>query len=222
MRPIIPLAPALALLLVAGAARGEIVISELMYNPASDEGTPNDVEWIEIFNAGQTPVEIGRWYFEDEDGKTGPLPPGLIIKPAQAIVLIPDDQTPEDFRAAWGRNIAVYALSGWNRGGMGGLANTASATNEVLQLKDEAGNLKDQVNYQTGAEGWPASTQGPSIFLLPGHISTGDNDLGKHWAHSEAGKLGATRNTVTPDYDGSDTGSPGVVVTQVETAESRE
>src|SRR4029079_2213258 len=43
------------------------VISELMYNPASDETSPGIGEWIEVVNAGNAATDISGWLFDDED-----------------------------------------------------------------------------------------------------------------------------------------------------------
>ena len=53
------------------AAPPSIVITEIMYNPASDETEPGVGEWIEIVNAGTSAVDLGGWVFDDEDGATG-------------------------------------------------------------------------------------------------------------------------------------------------------
>ncbi|MCH1922686.1 lamin tail domain-containing protein, partial [Shewanella sp. A3A] len=40
-----------------------IVINELCYNPPGVTPTSADKEWIELFNRGTTPVNLGGWRF---------------------------------------------------------------------------------------------------------------------------------------------------------------
>ena len=61
-------AAAVAMIGIAGVASGDVIISEIMYNPDSSEALPNDVEWIEIYNTGGTSVDLTGWAIQDEDG----------------------------------------------------------------------------------------------------------------------------------------------------------
>jgi len=211
---------------LASTAQGQVVISEIMYNPDSYEGgvganaPPNQTEWIEFYNAGEEAVSIAGWYLQDEDGQTVSLPEGAAIAPGEAIVLIPGTQDVEHFRAAWETDEAsgfqVFALAGWAVGDdpLSNLANGPSATNEVLTLRDAEGEVMDEVNYDDEGD-WPTdSPDGASITLRPDMLDDDANDNGSAWARSEAGELGARTNTKTDDYNGEDTGSPGVVVAE--------
>ena len=62
-----------------------VIISEIMYNPNSNEGSSPDyinlVEWVEIYNNGDTTVDITGWGLMDEDPSgdwlaAGPIPAG--------------------------------------------------------------------------------------------------------------------------------------------------
>jgi len=195
---------------------GPIVISEIMYNPDSYEHrTDNQVEWIEIFNPTDTAVDLGGWHLADEDGRTEALPEGTVIKPGEAVVLIPGLQTVTDFQAAWGEGFAVYPLNNWTgnqRGTLRGLANAPSNENEVLTLRRQDGKISDRVNYDDGGD-WPKdSPPGPGIYLKPGSLGYIANDDGKNWQRGTLDKDGGRKNTKTADYDGDDIGSPGRVV----------
>ncbi len=204
----------LVLVTVAAAVRGEVLITEIMYNPNSNERYPNHVEWVEIYNSGEDPVDISGYYLEDEDGKTQGLPAGLALPPGRALVLAPDGMTVEGFRAAWGEDVPVVIMKGWLRPGLHGLANDPSPTNEVLTLKNGAGEVVDEVNFDDEGD-WPSDRpDGPSIYLLPGKLTTKENDDGRNWARSEAGRHGARLNTRTGVFDGQDVGSPGYVETR--------
>lgn len=196
----------------AGPARGDVLICEIMYNPASDESSPNDVEWVEIVNTGMAEVNLAGWRLADEDAATGPLAEGVALAPGAVLVLIPDTLTEADFQEAWGAEVRVARLSNWGRPNQFNLANRPDAVNELLTLQRADGSEADAVNYEA-AEPWPpARPDGPSIYLLPGHFSVAANDAGSAWARSTVGRHDARANRRTAIFDGEDIGSPGAVV----------
>jgi hypothetical protein len=192
-------------------APGAIVITEIMYNPDSDESLPNDVEWVEILNLSDETILLDGWYLEDEDGATASFSGGATLDPGQTAVLIPDDQSAADFESAWGAGINVYTLAGWGSSGLSGLDNDPSAINEVLALLDDDGQVIDEVNFDDES-GWPSDDpDGPSIYLLPGFQDAVSDDSGANWARSVDGVAGAYLNVATSEFDGLDVGSPGFV-----------
>jgi len=206
---------------IAGPAAGQVIISEIMYNPDSNEGgvgstDPCQTEWLEIYNAGDEAVSLAGWYLQDEDGRTEAMPDNTVIEPGQAIVLIPGAQSVTDFRAAWGRGFTVIKLDGWTvgNGTLDNLSNGPSDTNEVLTLVNADDEVVDEVNYDD-EEGWPSdSPDGASIVLIPDELSAEGNDEGASWTRSTEGQLGARANRQTDEYDGEDVGSPGTVATE--------
>jgi hypothetical protein len=207
------LAGLVVILASAGIACAEVIISEIMFNPASKEDPKgNIVEWVEIYNAGDKAVDISGWFLQDEDGKTVPLPRNTTIKAGQAVVLVPAGMTEEKFRAAWGEGFDIYPLGGWTKGGMNGLANNPSETNEKLSLRMPDGKVADDAHYRIDGD-WPKPPKpaGGSLILKPDSLNSKANDNGKNWVYAEAGKLGAKNNTKTEEFNGKDVGSPGVV-----------
>ena len=203
----------------ASPAFGQVIITEIMYNPDSYEGgigpddPPNQTEWVEIYNAGKQTVSLEGWHLKDEDGKTVGLPASAKIEPGEAIVLIPGVQSVTDFRAAWGKGFQVFKLDGWAKGDnpLSNLANSPSDTNEVLCLCNKKGEVIDEVNYDDEGD-WPSdSPDGPSIALKPDALDPTKNDDGKNWVRSEKGKLGADNAKATEEYSAQDVGSPGKV-----------
>jgi hypothetical protein len=72
MRPvfIIVFAAVLQFTVTSSSLRGDVIISEIMYNPSSKESFNPDenlVEWIEIYNSGDSPVDITGWFLQDEE-----------------------------------------------------------------------------------------------------------------------------------------------------------
>lgn len=192
-----------------------ILITEIMYNPDSPEGSegiPAVTEWVEIYNSADRPANLSGCYLQDEDGATAPFPRGAILKPKQVLILVPGETNPAEFKAAWGKDLLVLPLQNWNRTGIGGLANSPDEQNEWLVLRDRAGNILDEVNYDDEGD-WPSdSPDGPSIYLLPGKIDSLANDDGKNWARSTPEKHGAKQVTPTANFTGEDIGSPGIVL----------
>lgn len=223
MRKIVLIAFAAAVMLVvSGPVSGQVLISEIMYNPDSYEGgigkgaDLNQSEWVELYNAGDEAVSLAGFYLQDEDGRTAPLPGSAKIEPGQAIVLIPGTQAVGDFRKAWGKGFEVYPLDGWATGKdpLSNLANSPSSSNEVLTLRDAEGEVVDEVNYDDEGD-WPSdSPDGPSISLNPNALDAKKNDAGSNWSRSEKGKHGARHAKETDEYSKDDVGSPGKVATE--------
>ncbi len=204
--------------LSAASAHGAVMITEIMYNSAGDStwgdgaGSPNCTEWVELYNSGPAVVDISGWKLDDEDATNwGPIPAGSVLQPGEVAILC--DVTQEaDFRSFWGvpSGLKVFQVT-W-----AALANSASATNEVLVLLDAANTEMDKANYEAGTNGWPASTDGRSIYLKD--ISL-DNNVGANWGLSAPGVDGAWSPAATVGkFRGTDgglsgnVGSPGYVV----------
>lgn len=86
-----------------------IVITEIMYNPASDEGK-GQPEWVEIANLGAVAVEISDWRLDDEDSlpfdQWGPF--SCVLAPGGVAVLVNATAVDEaQFRAAWDAAVAA-------------------------------------------------------------------------------------------------------------------
>ncbi len=211
----------LALGILTSPAHGQVLISEIMYNPASKEGHsgnesspahPTKVEWVELYNAGDEPVDLAGCMLKDEDGQTQAIPQGVTIKPGEAVVLIPGKQTVTGFREAWGNGFTVIPLDGWERPGLSNLANNPSEDNEQLTFCNADGEVLDAVNYDDESP-WPSDEpHGPSIVLQPGHFSAEGNDAGDAWASAVEGQLGARFAKRTDDFRDDDLGSPGTVI----------
>ncbi len=214
---------ALFCVMLVPVASGQVLITEIMYNPNSpegrfpkkddpdDKGEPTRTEWVEIHNMGAEPVDVSGWHLADEDGQTTGLPKGTTLKPGETVVLIPADCTVEEFREAWGEGFAIYPVGQWGRGGLDNLSNSPSETNETLELRNAKGEMVDQVNYDD-ENGWPSDQpDGPSIYLLPQGFDTAANDLPVNWARSEVGVHHARQNNPTKHFKGKDIGSPGQV-----------
>ncbi len=187
-------------------ADGKIVITEIMYNPASAE-RKNQTEWVEIANVGDAPVAMRGWKLDDEDKDNfGAF--NVTLDPGGVAVLINGDECTEaQFRGAWDsasapkRTYTVIPVA-W-----GSLANTPGPDNEILQLLDDRGAVQCEVR-QTGG-GWPkVGSGGASIVLIDPHHS--DASSGPSWQKAAVAN-GAFACAVNEVFDKPDMGSPGMI-----------
>lgn len=199
---------ALPIILLALASDPGIVITEIMYDPASPErrGEP---EWVEIANMSTAPVTMTDWRLDDEDQGdwgtfTATLAPGQV-----AVIINGDAATTDAFKTAWTDapdsepDFLILPVA-W-----GSLANRPTADNEVLTLLDGDGTVVATVNYQQD-NGWPPHDRsGGSIYMpSPSHAGMSDGDA---WSRSKAGVHGARACRPEGVYSKPDIGSPGVL-----------
>ncbi|EMI42520.1 lamin tail domain-containing protein [Rhodopirellula sp. SWK7] len=195
----------------AGGGTPNVLISELMYNPASSESGPLG-EWVEIVNTGSGSVNIGGWVLDDEDSSDwGEIPSGTTLTAGQVAVLFDTDFTTEaTFRTEWGVPTGSLVIGvPW-----GSLSNSPTIGNEVLQLLDGAvgtGSVVDEVDYDDGGD-WPSDNGRSSVYLT--NLAS-DNNVGTNWAaHDVTASPAQDPVPTTPTgstYDATDEGSPGFV-----------
>jgi hypothetical protein len=208
---------------------GEVVITEIMANPNSSyaQGTRN--EWIEIYNPTGAELDLSGWYLRDDDGRSGAFAAGTTLAAGGVAVIVPTGGTTDaataeaEFRAAWGDLCKVIAIAGWSDRevlpNIGSLSNSPAPGKEVLTVRRGDGTVVDIVNFDDDGLVWPADAvvASPglgtswSIYLLAGHYTAADNDLGSNWAASLQLIDLADLNSYTPVFNGFDIGSPGLL-----------
>jgi len=192
--------------------QGRVIITEIMYNPASTE-KKGESEWVEIANVGTEAVEIKDWKLSD-GGKRQWGKFSCTLAPGGVAVLINGDAVKEEeFREAWDEsgegnsaspklNYQVIPVK-W-----GSLSNDAAPEKDSIRLLND----KDEVvcDIKKTAD-WPRVTGagGPSIFVSDPNAA--DLSNGKLWRISENGLDGAHHNKTTKAFDKADCGSPGYV-----------
>lgn len=230
--------PAAALACVAGLAHtvkadpanvGKVIITEIFANPNDNDNyagantainsAGDNLEYIEIFNTTNAPIDISGWFLDDEDPTSGvPFPAGTIIGARQALVIIgarlgqlPNDAanpgqylpnfavwTPALFQAAFPTaNLANVLIIPGNIT----IANTPTVFNEIPFIVDADGTVVDIANYENNVGGWPAVTAGVSIQLRPQFLNSVDNDRGCAWRLASADALSVTSLTVNAEFD---------------------
>ena len=184
---------------------GEVVISEIMYDPSRSGSRDTATEWVELYNRGSSTADVGNWTFDDEDTiKWGTIPAGTTI-PAGGVLVVYNGWTgtAADFRTAW----SVPAEAGVVGLVWGDLDNSPTRVNEIFVLKDASGTTRNTANFAEDGTVWPAYVAGSSHYLKN---LTGDTDVGTNWGSSVVGTAQAV-NPVSAIYNAADAGSPGRV-----------
>ncbi|MCL5282837.1 MAG: lamin tail domain-containing protein, partial [Planctomycetes bacterium] len=172
------LALAVGLFWSCGLARGQaesaVVINELHTNP---DVKTELVEFIELYNAGTTEVDLSGWQFTE--GVLYTFPAGTKL-PADGYLIVA--RSPDGIRAKW--NVGRAGLP--DRVLFGPYAGGLENDGERIVLRDAAGAVADEVEYRLGFP-WP-TVGDPMLATQPG---TGrsmqlvnpafDNDLGGSW-----------------------------------------
>ena len=165
-RRICKVASRLALVtLTAQFTLAEVLINEIHYDP---DVKTDPAEFIELYNAGGQAVDLNGWYFSD--GIDYRFTNSVSLPAGGFLVVAQDPATIQ-------RKYGAIALGP----GVGTLANEG----EKITLRNAAGQVEDEVNYQFGFP-WPTVGDPPgySIELVNPAF---DNNLGGNWRTSVAG-----------------------------------
>ncbi|NLX23105.1 MAG: lamin tail domain-containing protein [Phycisphaerae bacterium] len=199
---------------------GEVIITEIMYDPASTETSAKVNEWIEIHNTTDSAIDVSGWYLQDRNKRAGDWPAGTIIPPGGVAVVVPPGKSSRildvaQFVTAWDGYVIPQiiqsttvndASSGEITGS--GLSNSISDPGEDVRLIDASGRVQDRASYIAGWP-WPAEDDLSSIFLVEGSYNALDNDDGMKWRHSVNCAGGGYGCFVSSWWDKVDFGSPG-------------
>lgn len=197
----------LIVLLALAPANAALIISEIMYNPASTDKDlaatpPYDREWVEIYNTSNAAIDLSGWQFGNSSANqwTTPFPTGTTLGAGRPLVFTGSAST---FDAAWG--------SGLQRMQVGSFP-TLGNTSGTIAIRNQSGVIQDTVSYQSSGA-WPTTrgSQGNSISLLPHALDASANNSGANWHPSSGGLYGA--RWVNAGGHGENNGSPGYVPT---------
>jgi len=117
------------------ASPGDVIINEILAHPDLDLPATVQVEFVELYNPTAEEISMAGWTFSDANDGFESIP-ATSIAGGQYILLC--------------KATDVAALAGF--GTVVGMADWPSLnkTDDVLTLRDQAGNLMDQVAYQSG------------------------------------------------------------------------
>lgn len=154
---------------------GHAVITEIHYHPALS----NMSEFVELYNVGGSPVNLGGWQFSK--GVDLVFPAGLVLQPRRHLVVAADTNGVSTFSDVMAWTTGVLDNAG-----------------ETIQLLDAVSNEIDQVTYVPGFP-WPHKPdgEGPSLVLISPRL---DNALPGSWHASteQGGNPGVTLDNLTP------------------------
>lgn len=198
---------------IHGAPNGspELVISEIMYNPAS---TDDNWEWIEVYNAGTVDADISGYVLDDNNGTAhtqANIASGIIAAGTSAILYNVDDIAASDFMAAWGA-VNLIPVTNWGAMSLNNSGDTVGLWESFASYSGDnelQANVLDNVVFDDVAP-WPVDNGASSIYLTDLAAS---NDNGSNWALSINGIttplfISYTSNAAGGN-SGSDIGSPG-------------
>ncbi len=146
------------------ARNPEVVVSEVMFNPPYPH---KKLGFIELFNRGKAPVNIGGWAITG--GVHYELPRGWLIQPGEFLAIAEDASL---LRRLHGN---IHVTGNWS----GKLAHDG----DLVRLLDERGNLVCQVDYRFGGD-WPELTHGGGSSLELIHPAL-DGSLPSAWRDSD-------------------------------------
>ena len=174
------------------AGTGNLVVSEIMYNP---QGANELLEFIELLNIHpELSLDLTNVAFTD--GILYTFPPGVTLPPLSHIVIAKDR---DSFIATYGDPGSALAP--------GSFENSLSNSGESLDLVANDGALIQSFTYDDELEsGWPTSPDGlgPSLVLIT-PLSDPDHALSSNWTASRnsAGSPGEAEKGIpeNPDED---------------------
>jgi len=168
----------------------DVVINEICYNPVSLTPASPAKEWVELYNRGSIPVDLGGWRFSAGINYT--FPSGTILEPEAYLVLA---KNPGSFPVAAGAAV------------LGPFGGNLSNSGELLRLIDAFGNPADEVDYLDGGR-WPGKADGAGTSMEL-RDTRADNSLPEAWEASDESErrawksysyqATATRSSVGPD-----------------------
>jgi hypothetical protein len=209
------------------APDGQLLITEVMFNPRSDESAGPDFEWIEVLNTTGATIDfsVTPYYFDDAAG-------GNLAEPNVTLGSIADLETAvlfsdgllsiEDMEGIWGDTINFIPVSNW-----GALNNGTGDTvglwdNQTAYAADEETGEEGvrgvtmavaSVVYRTDdTGGWPVPDGNGSIWLTD---LSDDPTNGANWVvAAENDGFGISYNAMAIGdmveiHPGGDIGSPG-------------
>ncbi len=157
----------LLLMSILTSANAQVIITEIMYNPP-ESGT-DSLEYIELHNFNNIPVDISGWTFTQ--GVTHTFAAGTIMPPGGYRVLA---KSASAFQSVFG-----FAPTVWQDGAL------TNSPGEDIELSNAAGAVIDYVDYKNAAP-WPLGANGMGSSLVLCDFNS-DNSLPANWQAASTG-----------------------------------
>ena len=189
----------LALLSLASSANAALLITEVMYDPAGG----NEHEYVELFNSGNSTIDLTGYTLSDDPGQASPNTftlPGGSIDPGDTALLVRIDTSARllvNYQNAWGAGLNFIEVNPWP---------VFTNSGDTVALFDPSNTQIAAVNYRS-SNGFPSSNDSASIAILdPSAPNPYD---ASNWGLSVDGVDGARFGNAPR---AGDLGSPGFVV----------
>lgn len=181
------------------ASPTQIVINEIMADPSPAQGLP-ELEYIEVHNTGTTVVDLTGWILDDPS-TTDAVFPNYNILPG-AFVIVCDDDDVADF-AGLGDVIGTPSFP------------TLNVSGDSLWLRDDSGNVMDNVNYDDSWYRDEAKEDGG--WSLERVDPTFPCDNAGNWRASDdvSGGTPGRQNSIQGTF--ADADAPGIIQAQLQT-----
>ena len=162
-------------------AYGDLLITEIMYNPAALSDTEG--EWFEVYNHSADTIDLQNLMLGRDDSNWHAIAESVMISPGEYIVLARTEEATEEWDYIYGSDLSLTNSSG-----------VLTVYNEGTET--EPGAVIFSVDY-FGAD-FPACT-GASLSLNPDLLNVADAVDGTSWC------------AATSVYDTGDLGTPGAM-----------
>jgi MYXO-CTERM domain-containing protein len=208
------LTAALGAMAWTATAAGDLVITEIMYDPAGG----NEHEFVEIYNPDAAPVDLSNYLLTTSDRQSTGLSGAIGAFEAVVIVRVDATRTLANYENAWEQasnpdiNFLVPedAWPNYTNAGDGAILYASQADFDADSAEDDPisgervfDRAVSAVDYRQN--GFVSSNDAASIYLTD--ISA-DESLGSNWALSQVGVDGAYQGAAPRS---SDIGSPGII-----------
>jgi hypothetical protein len=168
---------------VASLGDGDLVVTEIMANPAAVSDSAG--EWIEVYNPGDSTVDLQGLVIRDEGGHTGTIDTSVVLGAGGFAVLAIGDED------SW--------LGGFTPDAHFGRRPALNNSGDLVQLETGAGIVIDTTARYVSAR------SGVALQLSDDLLRAGANDLADSWCDATEASTGSTdlgtpgaANTVCP------------------------
>ena len=141
---------AFSTIITLSVSYAQVVINEVMYNPSYSGGSSDDGEYVELFNSGQSAVDMSGYKLSEAIDFT--FPSGATIAAGTYLVVGRDS-------VRFKEDNAFDPHYDWGGNSVGG---NLSYSTETVKLLDGSGATVDEVVYDDGLGG---DDTGPSLEL---------------------------------------------------------
>ena len=192
----------------------QLKITEIMYNPRSDE---DDWEYVELYNSSNSAIDLAGYVIDDGNGwyVTSPnITKGSVPAKGTVVLYNADDVEADSFKAAWGSSIDLIAVSNWQRMGLNNSGDDVALWSSMSDYGKDTmspsgitfGNSVNHVEYDDDGTVWPIDDSYSSIQLT---ATSADNSIAKNWALSNTTDGYSFEAKPLGGNSGEDVGSPG-------------